>query len=107
MTDDVKAMADRFQEMKFRPELFGVDDRIVGPLLTMAERDFVVAVLLAQAQGSGTEEQPFREARPSVPSDGFDCFWLYENGREVGSLTGSQNDPDVIARAQWWEHGKR
>lgn len=43
-----------------------------------------------------------RTTRDSIPQDGFDCVYLYENGREVGCLNGPQNDPDVIARAKHW-----
>jgi hypothetical protein len=45
---------------------------------------------------------PLREARPSIPEDGFNCIWLMENGHQVGCLDGAQNEPAVIARAQHW-----
>lgn len=45
---------------------------------------------------------PLREARPSIPEDGFNCIWLMENGHQVGCLNGAQNEPAVIARAQHW-----
>lgn len=58
---------------------------------------------------AGVESRPsdpapldVREARPSVPSDGFDCIYLFENGREVGVLNGPQNDPNVKRRADEW-----
>ena len=44
-----------------------------------------------------------REARQSIPSDGFNCVYLYENGREVGCLNGPQDDPEVMERAKAWE----
>jgi hypothetical protein len=44
-----------------------------------------------------------RTTRNSVPQDGFDCVYLYENGVEVGCLNGPQNDPKVIDRAKHWE----
>jgi hypothetical protein len=43
-----------------------------------------------------------RTTRNSIPQDGFDCIYLYENGHEVGCLNGPQSDPDVIARAEHW-----
>lgn len=46
--------------------------------------------------------QGWREARPSIPSDGFNCIYLYEDGHEVGCLNGPQDDPAVIARANHW-----
>ncbi|CEG08759.1 hypothetical protein BN961_02177 [Afipia felis] len=48
------------------------------------------------------EVGPLREARPSIPEDGFNCIWLMENGHQVGCLDGAQNEPAVIARAQHW-----
>lgn len=53
-------------------------------------------------EGSSRTETVIREVRPSVPSDGFDCIYLYEDGREVGHLNGPQDDPAVIARAERW-----
>lgn len=47
-------------------------------------------------------ETAVREARPSIPSDDFNCIWLYEDGREVGCLNGPQDDPAVIARGKHW-----
>lgn len=44
-----------------------------------------------------------RTTRNSIPQDGFDCIYLYENGVEVGCLNGPQNDPKVIDRAKHWE----
>lgn len=43
-----------------------------------------------------------RTTQNSIPQDGFDCIYLYENGREVGCLNGPQSDPGVIARADHW-----
>jgi len=44
-----KALADRFEAVHYRPDMFGDDDKIGGPSLTLAERDFIVGLLRAQA----------------------------------------------------------
>jgi hypothetical protein len=56
----------------------------------------------AQASAAPPEREADRTTLNSIPEDGFNCIFLYENGREVGCLNGPQNDPDVIARAEHW-----
>ena len=43
-----EALADRFEAVCYRPDMFGDDDKIGGPSLTLAERDFIVGLLRAQ-----------------------------------------------------------
>ena len=59
-------------------------------------------VVNTDPEGSSRTETVIREVRPSIPSDGFNCIYLYEDGREVGHLNGPQDDPAVIARAEHW-----
>jgi len=54
---------------------------------------------------SGTmavEQRGIRHIQNSMPSDGFDCIYLYEDGKEVGCMNGPQSDLDVQRRAADW-----